>query len=265
MLTPKKNEKRPTFLNRADNADWAPHQWRLANGYRFELEDFATETQTIMPISLQNQGDMLQLFFTRDIEALDSAASVVEALRSNPEADVDMEINSRGGSVDQATAMFNALVEHQGEVTARVTGMAGSSAMFLSQAADTILINQNAKMFLHPPHIVALMQFGIDRSNTDAFADFAAENIDKGMDQIVDMLSDRSGQTGKKIRGLMTAKNNFGTTLNAKEAVELGFADEIISTPARTESVEPATRNAAFRAWREVELANCAAVEAELT
>ena len=76
----------------------------------------------------------------------------------------------------------------------------------------------------------------------------------------------RSGQTRDKAEELVMAKGGMGTTLDAKEAVEMGFADELIAMVPRGEQqgVDPATKNAAFNVWRERELANARKRELEL-
>jgi ATP-dependent protease ClpP protease subunit len=263
-LTPKKNEKRATFLNRANNADWAPHVWRLANDFRFDAMEMPEGVQTILPLCMENEGDMLRLFFTRDIQDIDEAADVVEVLRNNPDIPVDMEINSRGGSADLATGMFNALMDHAGEVTARITGQAASAAMFLSQAADRILINENARMMVHPGSVLVVQsqEFGKAQEAHD-LVDFVDELIQKGTEQIIDMLAKRSGMTRGKVENLVTAKGGLGTTLSAKEAVKMGFADEIIETTAR-KSLDASTKAAVFNSWRERELAEAKSIELEL-
>ena len=275
VARPKKNESRAAFLNRAADASKDVHhivvgkraldakKWRLANEFRFEMKnDSGFQPQTIFPFTMNcdDDSDCMKMFITNDIRDPWEMTNFVEMLRNHNDKDVDVEINSRGGSVDLAMGMFNAMAEHGGTVTARITGTAASAGLLVSQAADVVKINENATIMMHPGAIVALMVVNGLTKDAQNQLDFYQEMTDKGTAQIIDLLAMRSGQMRDKVEEMVMAKGGMGTTLDAKEAVEMGFADEIIAMVPRGEQQggidEPATQNAAFNVYKELELAN---------
>lgn len=262
-LKPRGNEKRSTFLNRCDNKLHAAHAWRMYNQTHFDVQDMPDGL--LLPMLANRDDEQLKLFVTQDIVDPLEVDEAVRMLRDNSEMDVDLEINSMGGSVPLAMGLFNALQDHVGFTTARVTGIAASAGMLLSQAVDLVRIHDNAQMMMHPGSAFMMLkqEFGKAQEAHD-FVDFIDEMLQKGTDQIIDLLSNRSGMKRSKVEEMVTAKNGFGTTITGKEAVEMGFADELIPAKARGKKMEESTKNAAIKAWREREMANCLDVDLEL-
>jgi len=235
----------------------------LLNGFRFDVEA-TNEVETLFPLSVNCDEDLIRMSVTSQIDDPDEASDFVSMLRNNPESDVDIEINSRGGSVDKAMGMFNAMSEHPGTVTARITGIAASSGLLVAQGADRVIINENAQIMMHPASALALLNVKGLTDDAQGVMDFLREMADKGTHQIIDLLARRSGQPREDVENLVTAKGGMGTTLTGAEAVDMGFADEMVEMVQRGEKQEASTRNAAFNSWKEAELAAIEQIELEL-
>lgn len=232
----------------------AAHAWRMQNTFRFDV-DVPAGTCTAL---LQNESDVLRLMIAGVVSDVRASSEFVAALRDDPEADVDLEINSPGGSFDQGMQLFNALAEHRGNTVARITGMAASTAFTIACGCDTIKANENAQVMIHPAHTVGLLEFrGLDQTGKDT-ADFLQEMADKGTDQLIDLLANRSGQTSDECKKLVTARSGNGTAMTAREAHDLGFVDEIIEDTPHTQN------HVQFQNWLEEERVAIESVTIEL-
>lgn len=65
--------------------------------------------------------------------------------------DLNIYINSGGGSVFAGLAIYNMLKRHQGYKTVRVDGLAGSIASVIALAGDKVIIPPSASLMIHKP------------------------------------------------------------------------------------------------------------------
>jgi ABC-type sugar transport system ATPase subunit len=66
-------------------------------------------------------------------------------------APIDLRLNSPGGSVFDAVAIYNALKRHSGEITVWIDGIAASAASYIAMAGDEIVMPENAFLMIHDP------------------------------------------------------------------------------------------------------------------
>lgn len=144
-----------------------------------------------------------------------TAKDFIAALGSISAPVIRLSINSPGGAVFDALAMFNALRQHSAEIMVDVIGVAASAASLIAMAGDRIHMADNAFMMVHNPMSAAA-------GNAEDLRDLA-DTLDKIGASLVSIYSNRTGQTPEKIKELLDAE----TWLNAEEATALGFADEI--------------------------------------
>lgn len=128
---------------------------------------------------------------------------------------VTVRINSPGGDVVEAQAIYNAFRRHEGTVTVEVDGLAASAASFIAMAGDKIRIAENAMFMIHRAWSVSVGNAADMRATADV--------LDKFDGIIADTYAARSKQEREKIDELLAAE----TWLTAAESVELGLADEI--------------------------------------
>lgn len=142
--------------------------------------------------------------------------AIKQALNEANGSDVTLEINSPGGYVDAGSEIYTALKEYQGQVIAKITGQACSAASWIALAADRVEMSPTAQMMIHR---ASTMSIG---NSDDLASDLNALNsLDKSF---VDLYSQRTGLDAQEVYRLMCNT----TWMNAKEAVDKGFADEIM-------------------------------------
>lgn len=132
------------------------------------------------------------------------------------DGDVTVWINSPGGNVFAAAEIYTMLKDYAGKVTVRVASLAASAASVVAMAGDTVQMSPTALLMLHDPSTVAM---GNARDMEKAIA-----ALNEVKEAIVNAYAAKSGLRRGRIADLMSEE----TWLNAKKAVELGFADEIL-------------------------------------
>jgi ATP-dependent Clp endopeptidase proteolytic subunit ClpP len=135
-------------------------------------------------------------------------------------SEIEVAINSPGGSVFEGLAIYNALRTHPARIITRVDGLAASAASFIAQAGDERVMVGSAQMMIHDARGVV---FG-DANELRAAADF----LERQSTNIAELYAERSGGEAAHYAALMAAE----TWLSAAQAVDEGLADSVL-TPAR--------------------------------
>ena len=148
-----------------------------------------------------------------------SAKGFLAELGALPDATpLALRLNSPGGSVFDAVAIYNAIKRHSGTVTVWIDGIAASAASYIAMAGDEIVMPENAFLMIHDPAGV-VMGTAIDMRAM-------AEALDKIKGSLLQGYAAKSGRSQEEIAPLMAAE----TWLDAKDALDLGFADRIAET-----------------------------------
>lgn len=171
-----------------------------------------------------------------------TAKRMSAALRSiGSDKDVVVNINSPGGDVFEAATIYNLLAQHEGEVTVNVLGLAASAASVIAMSGDKINISKIGFLMIHNAWSCVCGNKADMRSAADAL-----EKFDKS---ILTTYSARSSVDEKKIAKMM----NDETWIGADDALEYGFADEIIE--AKKGKPEDAEKQTKAQAKRTIEMA----------
>jgi len=145
-----------------------------------------------------------------------SAKGFLAELGALPDATpLALRLNSPGGSVFDAVAIYNAIKRHSGTVTVWIDGIAASAASYIAMAGDEIVMPENAFLMIHDPAGM-VMGTAIDMRAM-------AEALDKIKGSLLQGYAAKSGRSQEEIAPLMAAE----TWLDAKDARDLGFADRI--------------------------------------
>ena len=134
------------------------------------------------------------------------------------EGDIDLWINSPGGDCYAAAQIYNMLMEYPGEVTVKIDGIAASAASVVAMAGSTVEISPLGMLMIHNPMTVSIG----DTHEMERTITFLAEI----KESIINAYEIKTGLSRAKISRLMDAE----TWMNAKKAVELGFADSVLYT-----------------------------------
>lgn len=146
-----------------------------------------------------------------------SPSGVSDVLDSaGPNDDVEVDIASNGGDVFAASEIYTMLKNYQGNVTVNVQGLAASAASVIAMAGDKVSISPTAQIMIHKAWS------GI-QGNAD---DLSHEsNVLDSIDQsIVAAYVAKTGMDADDVLQLMANE----TWMTAQEAVDKGFADEIM-------------------------------------
>lgn len=183
---------------------------------------------------------------------LDSA-TIAKKIKQSSGKRLVFDINSFGGSAYDGIAIYNAAAQHDAEVIAKITGIGYSAASIIPMAADKIVIAENGSLGIHPAWMVAI-------GNRFAMEDNAKwlATLDS---QIIDTYAARTGQPRSKIVEWFEGGNHDGTVFSGKEALEFGFADELI--PLKQKSSDNSKSQAISQRLSEFQSRHSAAVRRE--
>lgn len=131
--------------------------------------------------------------------------------------DITVWINSPGGDCVAAAQIYNMLTQYKGNVTVKIDGIAASAASVVAMAGNTVLMSPVSMMMIHNP---ATFAFG-DHAEMQKAIDMLAEV----KESIINAYVIKTGLTRAKLSHLMDAE----TWMDANKAIELGFADDIIT------------------------------------
>ena len=130
-------------------------------------------------------------------------------------SNINVRINSEGGSVFDGHAIYNTLKNHKARITVDIDGLAASIASIIAMAGDEIRMAENGFMMIHDPWVVAAGTADELRSQADV--------MDKVQEKLVNTYVKRTGGTAEEISQWMADE----TWMNAEEALERGFVDSI--------------------------------------
>ena len=125
-------------------------------------------------------------------------------------------INSPGGDCVAASQIYTMLMDYKGDVTVKIDGIAASAASVVAMAGTTVLMAPTALMMIHNPATVA---FG-DHVDMEKAIDMLSEV----KESIINAYEIKTDLPRKQLARMM----DDTTWMNAKKAVELGFADDIL-------------------------------------
>lgn len=180
-----------------------------------------------MLIQIQTNDDgskaTLDLIGSFDNDGFFSASSdksfVSEYRKISPNADITINLNSPGGSVNSAMTIRNLLAQHKGKITCNVLGWAASAATFITSLANVhVRMMQGSFLMIHNPLNVAM-------GNQHALRK-QADNLELIANSMARIYADKSGMDINEIKRLMDAETWF----SAEDAVKCHLADELIPT-----------------------------------
>ncbi len=133
------------------------------------------------------------------------------------DGDLDVHVNSPGGDVFDAIAIYNSLKARRGTVAITIDGLAASAASFIAQAASPGMLEMApfSTMMIHDG-------FAAGIGNAADMRDLA-DQLDSASDNIAAIYAERSGKSAAYWRAKMKAT----TWYKDSEAVADGLADRV--------------------------------------
>ena len=125
-------------------------------------------------------------------------------------------INSPGGDCIAASQIYAMLMDYKEDVTVKIDGIAASAASVIAMAGTKVLMAPTALMMIHNPATIA---YG---DHTDMAK--AIEMLEEVKESIINAYEIKTSLSRSRLSHLMDAE----TWMNAKKAIELGFADGML-------------------------------------
>ena len=141
--------------------------------------------------------------------------------------DITVWINSPGGDCVAAAQIYNMLTNYKGKVTVKIDGIAASAASVIAMAGDTVLVSPVSMLMIHNPATIAW--------GDHAQMQKAIDMLSEVKESIINAYVLKTGLSRPKLSHLMDAE----TWMDANKAVELGFADEIMTRAKAEPEKEP--------------------------
>ncbi|WP_051600553.1 head maturation protease, ClpP-related [Eubacterium sp. AB3007] len=132
------------------------------------------------------------------------------------EGPVTIWISSPGGDCFAASQIYAMLMDYKGPITVKIDGIAASAASVIAMAGTDVLMAPTAMMMIHNPATIAMG----DHKDMEKAIDMLGEV----KDAIINAYEIKTSQPRKTLSKMMDEE----TWMNARKAVELGFADGLI-------------------------------------
>lgn len=142
-----------------------------------------------------------------------TANQIISALKASDTENITLRINSDGGEVFDAIAIYNYLKDKNVHVV--IDGMCASAASVIAMSGKTITAKKGSMIMIHNPLTFAIGDSEYLRDQADI--------LDKITASIAGIYSSRTGKSTEEIMSLMNAE----TWMTAEDALASGFVDEI--------------------------------------
>lgn len=138
----------------------------------------------------------------------------------DPDKEINMYINSPGGSTSAGLAIYDTMQHIKAKVNTYAIGLAASmGALLLTGGTGTRFALPHARVMIHQPWV----QGGIGGQVTDI--EITARELLHTKDKIAEIISRHSGQPMERVRE-DTERDRW---LSAEEAKAYGLVDEVVS------------------------------------
>lgn len=149
----------------------------------------------------------------------------------NHKGDITVWINSPRGDCIAAAQIYNMLIEHTGEVTIKIDGIAASAASVIAMAGTKVLMSPVSMMMIHNPMTVAV-------GNKDQMKQVMAM-LDEVKESIMNAYEIKTDLPRQKLSNMMDSE----TWMNVHKAIELGFCDGLLERNTNETTEAPVVSN----------------------
>lgn len=185
----------------------------------YEIKQSTNPAELNMYVYGDVEGDYYDWWNDKDVLSETSANHFKEELNKYPDVtNINIYINSYGGSVFEGTAIYSQLKRHSATKTVYVDGFACSIASVIAMAGDKVIMPSNTLMMVHSAMLSA---FG----NADQLRK-AADNLDVIMEGNKQAYLNKSN--GKITEEELNEMLKTDTWLTAQQCIDYGFADELL-------------------------------------
>lgn len=140
----------------------------------------------------------------------------IQSLEGMKQSKIIIRINSPGGDVFSANAIFNAIKAHPSKPITRIESIAASAASYIAMAGSQKQAYKNTMLMIHEP---MTGMCGNQYEHREV-----ADILEQISGQMIDMYADNTNVGKREIKDMLKAE----TWMTAKVAKEKGFVDTII-------------------------------------
>ncbi len=220
LPTPKTDEDKDEFTSRCMgelNEEFPDESQRRAV---CEAQWQKDEADNMSKFEIKAKGEKAEILIYEDIGegwlgGISAKLFADEVKKLGKLKEINVRINSYGGSVFDGLAIYNTLRNNPARIVVAIDGIAASIASIIAMAGDEISIAENGFIMIHDPWMVAA-----------GTADDLREQADV-MDKIRDSLLDTYMSKTKSDRDEISNMMKDETWLNAQEALDHGFVDSL--------------------------------------
>jgi len=172
-------------------------------------------------IRIENNADTAKILISGEIgEGWFTEGFTLEKLKNGIGSDevtnIELEINSLGGDLIEALAIYDSLKTSNARVKAKIIGSTASAGTVIAMGADEIEISENSNFLIHRASTFA-------GGNVDDM-ERAADELAMWDEKLLNIYQKRTGKRKSQISDLMKQDK----WLTATEAINWGFADRKI-------------------------------------
>jgi len=200
-------------------ADKNPAQGKPVNKHFWKFRNSAEDGK---PPELILEGDISSTTWWGDEVTPRQFTEELNALGNVPE--IVVRINSGGGDVFAANAIYTRLKDNAAKITVKIDGWAASAATIVAMAGDVIEIPGNGVFMVHDPKMGAMGYFSAEEFTK------AAEELKVIKQAIVNGYALKTKKDPEEIAAIMAAE----TWYDGKQAVDAGFCDRLMFEDAQT-------------------------------
>lgn len=211
----------------------------------WEIKQSASPNALDLYIYGDVEGDGYDWWNERVIESETSANHFREELAKHPNVEqINIYINSYGGSVFEGTAIYNQLKRHTAHKTVYIDGFACSIASVIAMAGDEVVMPKNALMMIHNMWMWV--------SGNAAELRKAADDLDiintAGRGAYMDKAGDKLDEA--KLIEMMDSE----TWLTAEQCIQYGLADRYAEKDADMQNASAVLQKANLKLEQRIQL-----------
>lgn len=170
--------------------------------------------------------DMIELFLGLDDKTRIDSMSFVEALKAVDTPNIIVRINSYGGSVSEALAIYSQLRDSKKHIVTKVDGFACSAASIIFMAGDDRIVPESGLLMIHNAWSVA-------EGDSNALRK-AADDLETITSPSLEIYSSRSKLSKEQLKKMMDDE----TWITSSQAFEYGFATVLNKDNMAMQSIE---------------------------
>lgn len=164
---------------------------------------------------IKNKKDAAEIYIYDAIGSDYSAKKFIEEFNEIKANDINIHINSPGGSVFEGMAIYSIIVNSKKKVTTHIDGIAASIASVIALAGNPVKMAKNAQFMIHKVSNIVLGDSDDMKKEAEIM-----ESLEK---QMIDIYHSKTGIPEAEIKQMMEDE----TWMDGETALEKGFIDEV--------------------------------------